>query len=419
MITINYQTFGNQGFQLRLRLYQDGETKYINVTKMLKGNLQKKFWNPKKQLFVPSCPFSEENNSILVKMRQRYEEAALSWDGSLYGFLADMAESEAKNSQYTLSEYIQIIIGRLAQKKHSDGTLKDSFADYLKTEKRVQEYCKARGIKYEKLLITELNAAFINGVFNWNNNSRGGRGIKYISKTLHSIVMKAEKDGYLDSADFKTCLWYKAPLTATQKFNTLTEEQIRKFMAMDLFEIHNSRYNELYRDFCLFLLYTGQSACDALSLKYSDIQKIGGISHFIFKRRKIVEKQLSPCAVPISSNMEAIMRKWKKLAKDGYIFPVRSKKRIAQQITNNGDIKHFVSYLNAWLKKIGKALGCSFPLHTYTFRHTAITRYISKGVPVTYVANMMGTSIDNCQTIYYNNLGDESSRNKTLTAMNF
>ena len=35
MITINYQTFGNKGFQLRLRLYRNGETKFINVTKLL------------------------------------------------------------------------------------------------------------------------------------------------------------------------------------------------------------------------------------------------------------------------------------------------------------------------------------------------------------------------------------------------
>ena len=36
MITINYQMFGNKGFQLRLRLYQSGETKFINVTKIVK-----------------------------------------------------------------------------------------------------------------------------------------------------------------------------------------------------------------------------------------------------------------------------------------------------------------------------------------------------------------------------------------------
>jgi len=30
MITINYQRFETKGFQLRLRLYQDGETKFIH-----------------------------------------------------------------------------------------------------------------------------------------------------------------------------------------------------------------------------------------------------------------------------------------------------------------------------------------------------------------------------------------------------
>ena len=38
MVTINYQTFGKKGFGLRLRIYLDGETKYIVVNKFLKGH---------------------------------------------------------------------------------------------------------------------------------------------------------------------------------------------------------------------------------------------------------------------------------------------------------------------------------------------------------------------------------------------
>ncbi len=60
MITINYQVYGNKRFQLRLRLYQDGETRYINVTKLLKGGVLKRHWSPKKQLFTPSCPYADE-----------------------------------------------------------------------------------------------------------------------------------------------------------------------------------------------------------------------------------------------------------------------------------------------------------------------------------------------------------------------
>ena len=41
MITLNYQTFGKSGFQLRLRLYLNGETKFVNVTRNLKGTIKK------------------------------------------------------------------------------------------------------------------------------------------------------------------------------------------------------------------------------------------------------------------------------------------------------------------------------------------------------------------------------------------
>lgn len=45
MITTNYQSVKSKGFQLRLRLYQAGETRFINVTKLLKGAIHQKHWN--------------------------------------------------------------------------------------------------------------------------------------------------------------------------------------------------------------------------------------------------------------------------------------------------------------------------------------------------------------------------------------
>ena len=70
-----------------------------------------------------------------------------------------------------------------------------------------------------------------------------------------------------------------------------------------------------------------------------------------------------------------------------------------------------------WLKKIAIYLGVDFSLRTYTFRHTGITHYISSGVTPIYVANLAGTSVDNCEKIYYNNQGDETSRNQVLNAL--
>lgn len=419
MITINYQTFGNKGFQLRLRLYQSGETKFINVTKLLKGAIQKRHWNQRKQLFIPSCPFSDKNNAMLVQFRQRYDEMAINWTGSVFGMIAAMDDTPAPSEAMTVAGFIQVIVGRLNEKRHADGTIKGSFEGYEKLERRIKEFCKYKKIKYSKLLISELTANTINNLLEWVEKVRKGKGRIYISKMLHAMITKADQDGYLKADDFKKCNWVQKAKGSSQKSNTLTEEQCKKFSQLNLDEISSSPLNELYRDFCLFILYTGQSACDAISLKYSDIKKIGGVSHFVFKRRKIADKQIVPCTVPINEELDRIMLRWRHLAKDGYIFPIRNKEKLRTQGTNNGDIKHFIGKVNYWLKKVGKALGCTFPLHTYTFRHTAITHYISKGVPVIYVANMMGTSVDNCEKIYYNNQGDTSSRNKVLAAMKF
>lgn len=420
MIKFTYQSYGKTGFHLRLRLYQSGETKFVSVTKLLKGAVQKRHWNQKKQMFISSTPFCDENNSILVQFRQRYEKAAIDWRGSVSGLLAhvDGVEECAKEGM-AVSDYIRVVINRMREHKHADGTIKGSFEDYLKFEKRLEEYCSYKHISYSRLLMSDLSPVFVNNILKWVTHERNSAGLRYISKTLHSIIAKASKDELLKLDDFARCNWYSKPMGSSQKCFTLTSEQCRKFASLDLGKISRSRLNELYRDFCLFMLYTGQSGCDAISLKYSDIQIIGGVRHFVFRRRKISEKQAVPCSVPISVEMDRIMERWKRLAKDGYIFPIRNKTKIKTQTTNNGDIKHFLCRLNCWLKRVGKALGCDFPLHSYTFRHTAITNYISKGVPVLYVANMMGTSVDNCEKIYYNNQGDYASRNKVLAAMRF
>ena len=420
MVTVNYQSFGTQGFQLRLRLYKSGETKFIGVTKLLQGAIQKKHWNQKKQRFIPSCPFSDENNKILVQFKQRYDEMAIGWTGSLDGLILAVENGNAPiHEGYLLHEYIQKIVDEKMQRKHEDGTIKGSYENYVKLSKRLGEYCKYKKVDYGKLCLSEVTPGFVNSVFDWVVNVRKGVGHLYISSMLHAVLMQAGKEGFVDWNNFVNCKWKSKGGGSAHKYNTLTSEQCSRFVSLRIDELPPSPKAELYRDFCTFILYTGQSACDAIALKYSDIKSIGGVDHFVFKRRKISEKQSVPCAVPINEVMKRIMDRWKNVAKDGYIFPIRNKKKLKEQTTNNGDIKHFVCSCNFWLKKVGKILGCNFPLHTYAFRHTAITHYLSKDVPIIYVANLMGTSVKNCEDIYYNNQGDVASMSKVLNALSF
>ncbi len=155
--------------------------------------------------------------------------------------------------------------------------------------------------------------------------------------------------------------------------------------------------------------------------KYISVNKL--LKGKLLKRHWNAKKQQFTASAPFSDENNDILVQFKQKygspAKDGYIFPIRDKQKLATQTTDNGDIKHFVGRCNHWLKQLGEKIGCDFPLHCYTFRHTAITNYISKDVPVLYVANMMGTSVENCEKIYYNNQGDVASRNKVLGVTSF
>lgn len=421
MIRINYQSYASPNFGLRLRVYCGGQTRYIGVSHLLKGKLYPRHWNAKKQQFTKSAPFSAENNEIIVKFKQKYDEKAIDWTGSFAAFFStiDVHDTNYDTGAPTIARLFSEIITDRKKRKHPDGTTKGSYECYEKTERRLQEYCKSIRLPYGQLLVKDVTSEFINSLFDWIETKKKGRGKMYVSVMLHAALVHADDLGWFDFKSLKGVRWSKKKNGSAHKYQTLTTEQCNRFLALTDDELPKNPRMHLYRDFCVFVLFTGQSACDAISLQYSDIKVIGGVSHFIFKRRKISEKQAVPCAVPINAKMQEIMDRWRKVSKDGYIFPIRNKKKLATQTTNNGDIKHFIGRLNIWLKKVGVVLGCDFPLHSYTFRHTAITNYISKDVPVVYVANMMGTSVNNCEKIYYNNQGDVRSRNKVLSIASF
>ena len=432
MVNFNYQTYGKGNFKLRLRLYDGAETRYIAVTNMLCGDLKSSDWNKKKGKFRRSAPYCDENNAFLDEFRMKYERLAVGWKGSIDS-LAHAFDDENGRGIYnkppqkipaniksgkTLEWMIRYIVNKMKRDNTNlDGTVSEGYTMYEKMEKRVKEYCECKKIDYGKLLLENVNESFINGLFAYIKNKGTGR-CTYVSQGLHATLVTATKHGLYNINKVEMCDWIKKNSRGTKKYHTLTEEQCKIMANMSVEDLPKGPHAELYRDFCVFLLYTCQSPCDALSLRYSDIQNINGQDHFVFKRRKIAAKQSIDCSVPINSVMREIMDKWKPIAKDGYVFPVRNAERM-RHIVENSDIKHFVQKLNVWLKKLGVLIGCKFPLHSYAFRHTAITRYVSKNIPVTYIANLAGTSVSNIETIYYNNQGDTTSRDMVLSAVNF
>lgn len=414
MISVNYQTFG-KGFYLRLRLYQSGEVRYVNISKLLKGPLNKRHWNSKKQRFIPSAPYSEENNHVIETIRKPYDELALTWKGSLFSFMQQVQSVPVDDGAWSLERLFREVVAECKSKVRPDGTIPGTFECYDKAERRFKEFCEFKGYNYSEIMLDDVRAPLVNDFIDYLVIEREGRSALHSSTMLHAVLKKAEKLKKYDFSVVEECKWISKHSGSAKKHEALTAAQCRRFLEMDESELPQSKKAQLYRDFCVFILYTCQSPCDAINLRYSDIQHINGFSHFVFKRRKLFDKQSVDCSVPINPVMQEIMDRWRPHSKDGYIFPIRSKATIAGSETNNFDIKHFISRINGWLKKLGKVLGLRFPLHTYVFRHTAITNYISKGVPTVYVANLAGTSVKNIEKIYYDNQGDVSSRNKVLS----
>lgn len=428
MVNLNYQSFGNEGFNLRLRFYKDGETKYLNINRKLKGDLRKRHWNQKKQCFVASAPESKANNETLQRIIAPYLEAADSWDGDLKDFIElhkkkkkvfvpkkPTFSGKGSDRPYTLKDMMDYEIAYQMTKVRHDGTIKGTFEMYEKAAKRISEFCVHKNVHYDKVLLSEVDADFVNSFFEYVESKKAGKYV-YLSSVLKALLNKAAKNGWYDTSQLIGANWKKKSVSV-HKYETLTREQCRRFINMKIEEMPfpKGKYTELMRDFCVFILFTCQSPCDAICLKYENV--IGG--NLIFKRRKIDEKQHHPCMVPVNDVIEAILKKYKGANKDGYIFPIRTAKKIATSKTNNGDIKKFIGHCNAWLALLGKTLGCNFRLHLYTFRHTGITNYMSRGIDHLFVSEMAGTDVKNLKSTYYNCLEDDWNRKMALTATDF
>ncbi len=427
MLNVSFQTYG-RNFNLRLRLYKNHEVRYICANKILRGNFTKRDWNQRRQCFRPSAPMYELNNKALEEFRKPYDELAKTWDGSVSGFMLAIQKKDVEvNEDVTkLHWLISKITLEKKMDKHRDGSMKCTYESYDNTEKRLVEFFRDMHQNYYDIELKDITSDLVNDILEYAMAKRGYGSKHYVSRTLHAVFNWGDKMGYFDFNKLRGVRWAKKHSESVHKYQTLTNEQCREFIALkarDLpYNIKAPQWrwkSKLYHDFCIFILFSCQSPCDALTLKYSDIQTINGVDHFVFKRRKIAGKQSVACSVPINEIMRKIMKRWKSRTSDGYIFPVRTNKTIMRNAHDNNDIDKFTQRVNAWLKKVGPMIGVPFPLHNYVFRHTGITHYISKGVPIIYVANLAGTSVKNCEAIYYNNQADVTSRNMVLAATDF
>ena len=145
----------------------------------------------------------------------------------------------------------------------------------------------------------------------------------------------------------------------------LTKDQIKRLIAIR--EESADRVANKYLDFFLFQIFTGMAYSDAKSFDYTQhIITVDGHDYIDGHRMKTGEEFITP------------------------ILPY------TQKILERNDYKlHITSNqkYNQFLKGVGLALGCSFPLTTHVARHTFVcTISLGEGIPKEVLQVMMGHS---------------------------
>ena len=129
--------------------------------------------------------------------------------------------------------------------------------------------------------------------------------------------------------------------------------------------------NQLYKTLYLFLYTTGARIEEALNLKRSDIIMEGSIPCVVFRDTKTSESRVVP--IPNSLYKELTTIQDKTLLFESYR---------GHKLAGSG--------INHDLKLRAKYFGIKKHIYNHLFRHSCITNLISQGVPIAFVATLVG-----------------------------
>ena len=406
---------------LVLRISEFKNRYYKRVGNILKGtpNLEK-HWKADKERFSSYAVNYVENNkaledykAIFEKLIKEHPEFTAKQVAEFYSSqsTATMPGTEVSSweaSEYcnSLSKFLEIVVIR---EKAKQGCNFESYYKLLVKCRKIlpgfQDMTFSM-LNYNKMVAIAYSLAMEKGYFN-------------TAKTFRAFLGKAHKDENVkfrlsQIGDFKFRDYDPGRNEVANKHpDVLTKEQLRTFLNYNsayLTPSYTDRWTVgLYYDFCVFMLHSFFAPCDAIKAKLTDITS----RNTLLVKRKKTHRSVE---IPITPILQFIIDKYQGLSKDGYIFPIMDDDKEKAYETKDYIFKRFREKLNIWLKTIGKGLGTEFNLYAYVFRHTAITVALDSGLPVTYVANAAGTSVEIIQKHYYNG---ESVQNREMLTKAF
>ncbi len=214
------------------------------------------------------------------------------------------------------------------------------------------------------------------------------RGMGYSSigmrmRGIRTELNSARKKGYI-----KDCRYpfgkdkYEIPMAEGVK-KALTLENIVRIVNYDDGNETTSRYRDMW--FFIYLC-NGINVADLVSLKFSDI--VDGEIRFMRQKTIRTSKIKKTICVPLTSEMEAIIRKWgNKPLPGNYIFPLVH--HYADPVRHDKEVADVIKRINNRTKFIGETLGIG-RVTTYTARHSFATVLKRSGANIAYISESLG-----------------------------
>lgn len=403
---------------LALRISSGKDRYYKRVAHLLQGEPDLKHWKQDKEMFSGYSEFYKENNKILEDFKdiywrliQQHPELNAKQVASFYNAQRvhtgsqpiELSNWSVQEYQNSVSKYLEVVIQRERAKQGCN------FEAYYKLLRR----CRRDIVGFDDMPFSTID---YNQMVTIAYTFAREPAFRNTSKTFRALLGKAHKDPDVmfrlnQIGDFRFCDYNPNKYDVEMAHpDILGPEQLKTFLNADPHSLtpryRNRSEIELYYNFCVFMFHSFFAPCDVLKAKSKDITN----RKTLMIRRK---KTHRPVEVPISPAMQKIIDRYRGVSKYGYIFPIMDDKKENASKTKDYCLKSFREKLNGWLKQVGQTLELDYDLYAYVFRHTAITVAIDSGLPVSYVSNAAGTSIEMIQKHYYN--GDSAQNRNLLT----
>ena len=368
-----------------LRVSKKGKLKYIDLKlSSLEGQWNEdtcrfkndKRVNPNYELYNGLLSHYEDRKNTILR---KFLEERVDW--TLNQFESEFLGMSRQGKVY---DYFMRQVENLKATKHI-GNAKV----YERTLRMLAKYDP----KIKERVFSELDIKYINR-FNLEMEKDGccGNTRKYYLKTLRAVMNRAIKE---HEASSKTYPFGKNGF----EIGCLEEETEKRYLQpKDLELLKNSPQTnfvlERARRIYLFSYYClGMSFVDMANLTTDNLEVLATGTHIVYKRQKTKNaKNVKPIKIFVIPAIEELLEWFKaNTPQTGkYLLPIITKEYDGEQLYEHVRCRY--KRINANLKKMGKTLGISLNLTTYTARHTMAMTLQGNDIPREIISQALGHS---------------------------